>query len=145
MSIYFCAIARLVAPSLLARQLASVAPVRVTRQSRHAGSGQLRAPHRQTTWTHLSRQCMWRHRASLSRHRHWRDKCVLLRRCLAQLRMACICVAVAWVHSFVAPPWLARQMPFRNGTRYCCCFASPFFLFFSLLEPWCVHIFFSFF
>ena len=80
----------------------------------------------------LARQHMhWRDRDSLSRQLRRRDNCVLPRRCLAQPRMACICVAVAWVHSFVVPPWLAQQMPSRNGTRYCCCFASPFFLFFS--------------
>ena len=44
---YFCIIARLVAPSELARQLAFVVPVRVARQSRHASSGPLRAPRRQ--------------------------------------------------------------------------------------------------
>ena len=59
---YLHGIAHLVAPSVLARQLASVAPVRVARQACHAGAA---------TWTCAT----WALTCSaLSRHMRWRDK-----------------------------------------------------------------------
>ena len=59
---YLHGIAHLVAPSVLARQLASVAPVRVARQACHAGAA---------TWTCAT----WALTCSgLSRHMWWRDK-----------------------------------------------------------------------
>ena len=55
-------VARLVVPSRMARQIASVAPVHVARQCGHAGGPSQHSAATAMTWP------------SLSRHMYWRDK-----------------------------------------------------------------------
>ena len=60
---YLHGIARLVAPSILARQLASVAPVRVARQACHAGAATWTCATWALTCSALSRHMRWRHKS----------------------------------------------------------------------------------
>ena len=104
--LYFRTIVRLIAPSVLARQLASISPVRVVRQACHAGA---------VTWTCVTWALMC---SALSRHMRWRDKS-----CRAVRAGATRLISWARASPFSPTPLSSlsssRQLRLQRGRRRC--------------------------
>ena len=71
---YLQPVARLVAPLVLARRIATVAPVHVARQGRPRQRPRGVGPAPPASMAGLSRQPQWRNRGYMSRHYGWRDQ-----------------------------------------------------------------------
>ena len=103
---YLHGIAHLVAPSVLARQLASVAPVRVAQQACHAGAA---------TWTYAT----WALTCSaLSRHMRWCDRPCRAMRTGATMPMS-------WARASPFSPFLSSLPPDRSASREAAAGVAP--------------------